>query len=31
MSTYDGSVFAVFLTTLLLPIFANARLKESVL
>ena len=29
MSTYDGSVFAVLLTTLALPIFANARLKSS--
>lgn len=27
MSTYDGSVFAVFLTTLVLPVFANSRLN----
>ena len=31
MSTYDGSVFAVFLATLALPIFANARLRSSAL
>lgn len=29
MSTYDGSVFAVFLTTLMLPIFANSRLRGA--
>jgi hypothetical protein len=29
MSTYDGSVFAVLLTTLALLIFANARLRSS--
>ena len=28
MSTYDGSVFAVVLTTLALPIFANTRLRN---
>lgn len=31
MSTYDGSVFAVLLTTLALPAFANARRRSSVL
>lgn len=29
MSAYDGTVFAVFLTTLLLPILANYRPKEA--
>jgi len=31
MSAYDGTVFAVMLTTLLLPILANSRSKEAVL
>jgi hypothetical protein len=29
MSAYDGTVFALFLTTLLLPILANSRAKEA--
>ena len=29
MSAYDGTVFAVLLTTLLLPILANSRSKEA--
>jgi hypothetical protein len=29
MSAYDGTVFALFLTTLLLPILANSRVKEA--
>lgn len=29
LSTYDGSVFAVLLTTLMLLIFANSRLRSS--
>jgi MFS family permease len=30
MSAYDGTFFALLLTTLLLPILANPRLKEAV-
>jgi hypothetical protein len=29
MSAYDGTLFALLLTTLLLPIFANSRAKEA--
>jgi hypothetical protein len=29
MSAYDGTIFALFLTTLLLPILANSRAKEA--
>jgi len=29
MSAYDGTIFALFLTTLLLPILANFRAKEA--
>jgi len=29
MSAYDGTVFAVMLTTLLLPILANSRSKDT--
>jgi hypothetical protein len=29
MSAYDGTVFALFLTTLLLPILANSSAKEA--
>ncbi len=29
MSAYDGTVFALFLTTLLLPILANSRTKAA--
>lgn len=29
MSAYDGTVFALLLTTLLLPILANSRAKEA--
>jgi hypothetical protein len=31
MSAYDGTLFALLLTTLLLPILANSRSKEAVL
>jgi hypothetical protein len=31
MSAYDGTFFALLLTTLLLPILANSRFKEAVL
>jgi hypothetical protein len=31
MSAYDGTFFALLLTTLLLPIFANFRFKKSVI
>jgi hypothetical protein len=30
MSAYDGTFFALLLTTLLLPILANSRFKETV-
>jgi hypothetical protein len=29
MSAYDGTFFALLLTTLLLPILANSRFKEA--
>ena len=29
LSTYDGALFAVLLTTVLLPVFANFRFKKS--
>jgi hypothetical protein len=31
MSAYDGTFFALLLTTLLLPILANSRFKQAVL
>jgi len=31
MSAYDGTFFALLLTTLLLPILVNSRFKEAVL
>jgi hypothetical protein len=30
MSAYDGTFFALLITTLLLPILANSRNKEAV-